>query len=200
MFDNFKKSFLTILDSPHLFSGDLEKFEKLFRQNQDPWNFNSSAYEKKRFSMIMEFVGPIKPQSILELGCAEGHLTKYLWHVCHNIEAVDISKTAIQRVEKIVPGVKFILGDFTKMNFPKKFSLIVASEVLYYLKEREIIRFFENCQTDYLLTANFWNLFKKKENLIRKYHFKKIKDRWVFHFEFGFPFPKITHICLWKKS
>ncbi|MCL5072747.1 MAG: class I SAM-dependent methyltransferase [Actinobacteria bacterium] len=146
----------------------------------------------------MEFIELIKPQSILELGCAEGHLTKHLVSVCRDITAIDISKTAVERANQIVTGVKLILGDFTKINFDKKFSLILASEVFYYPQEEELVRFIKNCQTDYLLISSFWNLFKEKEILIRKYDFKKIKSKWVFRFEVGVP--KIAYICLWKKN
>jgi len=195
MFSNLKKSFFAFLNSPRIFSGDLEKFENLFKQSQDPWNFANSPYEKKRFKMIMKIVNSIKPQSILELGCAEGHLTGHLLSTCCDITAVDISKTALRRAEQMVPGVKFVLGDFTKINFTKKFSLILAPEVLYYLKETELIRFLENCHTDYLITTGFWN----QGNLLRKCDLKKIKGSWIFRLESGFPFLKITNICLWKK-
>lgn len=198
MFNNLKKALLTLFKAPRHFKGDIEKFEKLFQQFQDPWNFTNSHYEKKRFEIIMEFIELIKPQSILELGCAEGHLTKHLISVCSDITAIDISKTAVERANQMVTGVKLILGDFTKINFDKKFSLILASEVFCYPREEELVRFIKNCQTDYLLISSFWNLFKEKEILIRKYDFKKIKSRWVFRFEVGVP--KISYICLWKKN
>ncbi|MHB1254046.1 MAG: SAM-dependent methyltransferase [Candidatus Humimicrobiaceae bacterium] len=198
MFYNIKKELFTIFNSPRNFKGDFGKFEKLYQQIKDPWNFANSPYEKKRFGIIMEFVNSIKPQSILEIGCAEGLLTKYLISVCPDITAVDISKTALLRAKQKVKGVKFILGDFTNINFNKKFSLILASEILYYPQETELMRFFNNCQTDYILIASFWNLFKKEEYLMKKFNFKKIKDKWAFRFETFIP--KATYICLWKKS
>ncbi|MCL4377632.1 MAG: nodulation S family protein, partial [Actinobacteria bacterium] len=176
--------------------GDIVRFEKLFQRDKDPWNFSTSKYEKNRFNTILEFVKMIKPQSILELGCAEGHLTKQLFSICSDLTAVEISETAIQRAEQMVPGPKFVSGDLTKIKFTKKFSVILAAEVLYYLKEEEIIRFIENCQTDYLLISGFFNQY----NLLRKYDFKKVKNKWIFRFEFSFPFLKITDIYLWKKN
>ena len=196
MLYNLKKSFFALFNAPNCFSGDLGRFEKLFQRGKDPWNFSGSKYEKKRFNIILEFVNTIKPQSILELGCAEGHLTRLLFSICSDLTAVEISKTAIQRAEQMVRGPKFISGDLTKIKFTKKFSIILAAEILYYLKEEDIKRFIENCQTDYLLISGFFN----QKNLLEKCDFKKVKNMWIFRFEFSFPFIKITEICLWRKN
>ena len=196
MLYNLKKSFFALLNSPNHFSGDLGRFEKLFQINKDPWNFSSSKYEKKRFNIILEFVNMVKPQSILELGCAEGHLTRPLFSICSDLTAVEISETAIQRAGQMVCGPKFISGDLTKIKFTKFFSIILATEVLYYLKEEDITKFIKNCQTDYLLVTGFFN----QKNLLEKCDFTKVKNKWIYGFEFSFPFLKITEICLWRKK
>ena len=196
MLYNLKKSFFALFNSPNHFSGEFGKFEKLFKIKKDPWNFSTSKYEKKRFNIILEFVNMIKPQSILELGCAEGHLTGSLFLICPDITAVEISETAIQRAAQMVCGPKFISGDLTKIKFAKNYSMIVAAEVLYYLKEEDINKFIKNCQTDYLLVSGFFN----QKNILEKCNFKKIKNKWIHRFEFSFPFLKITEICLWRKN
>lgn len=194
----FKKTWLIISNSPLHFKGQAEKFEGLFRKSPDPWGFTNSLFEKTRFEIITGFVKSLQPENILELGCAEGLLTERLYSVCHDITAVEISKTALQKARLRVPRAKFILRDIAKLNLKKKFSLILAAEVLYYLTETEIQTFLKNNRADYLFTANSWNAFSKVEALIKRSGYRPVKDRWLFRFENLQP--KASHICLWKNS
>lgn len=186
----------TLLQSPGLFSGQLSKFEKLFRSRTDPWRLNTSPLEKKRYAALLKFVKKIKPTTILELGCAEGAFTKLLYPICKSITAVDVSATAIKRAKKIVPEVEFICQDFTKMSFDKKFSLIIAAEVLYYQKKKVLWTFLKQYKGEFLLTSDFLPLTKEINTIIASYGYKKIGEKHLFRIEDNFV--KAPVVCLWQ--
>lgn len=201
MLISFKKIFKIILYSPPSFSGKVQKLEELFRQITDPWNFEKSVFEYKRYQILLEYIKNLNPKKVLELGCAEGVFTQKLSKICKDITAVEVSKTAIKRAKKRVVKVRFINSDFIKLTpkFEKEFfDLVIASEVLYYLKENDICQFLRTLRTNFLLTSNFWTLAWRVERIIKKAGFKIVEAKRINYFE-DFII-KSSKISLWKRQ
>lgn len=134
------------------------KFEKLFKEKTDPWDFSHSQYEKERFEKIAEFAKSVPHQKILEIGCAEGHLTRELTKISKDVTAIDVSKEAIKRARKRAPQAKYSIISIDEMDLSgKRFDLVIAPEVLYYIRDKKPI--FEKIakSADYLLMSN-WRL------------------------------------------
>jgi len=73
---------------------------------------------------------------LLEIGCAEGEQSKKLQLQCRSLKGVDVSARAIARARKNCPTGAFSVGDVFSIN-PNEgpFDLVVACEVLYYVKD-----------------------------------------------------------------
>lgn len=199
-FLNLKKLYFEFKFSPRKFSGQPGRTEKLFQVSPDPWNFEQSRYEKKRFNYIFSLIKSVEPKSILEIGCAEGYLTKRLLGICSNIVAVDISETAIKRARKFAPRPKYIVGDIMKLKkiAYMPYSLAVATEVLYYLRKIDSTRLLKHLKIQYLVTSNSWNVSFNVDEIIKKSGYRMIKKRWIFALEdYNL---KGSHIVLWKKQ
>ncbi|MCX6695619.1 MAG: class I SAM-dependent methyltransferase [Candidatus Altiarchaeota archaeon] len=177
-----KGFFYRIIYSPGKFSGRSENFEKLFRSKNDPWNFEKSAWERKRFSIISEFIAEVKPHKVLEVGCAEGACTEKIAEKCGELWAIDASKTALEKAQKRVPKARFLCGDFAKLFKElsgERFDMVVASEVLYYIKEEDIRDSLKTMNTRYLLTSNFGTFSTRLNNIVMECGFCEVKSRWL---------------------
>ena len=105
----------------------------------DPWNMESGL-EQARFAatnkLIERHFGRVG--SLLEVGCGEGHQTLALQRLAGQVHGIDVSPTAIERARKRVPGAEFAAADIHQQPWGDqrgRFDLVVACEVLYYVKD-----------------------------------------------------------------
>lgn len=114
-------------------------FEALFAPGPDPWKY-TSAYEQTKYEHTLALLPRVKIERALELACAEGHFTAQLALRVGSLVAADISQIALERAVRrcaALDNIHFLRLDFTKDRLPGRFDLIVCSEVLYYVGERE---------------------------------------------------------------
>ncbi len=71
---------------------------------------------------------------ILEVGCGAGWLCPALKQF-GRVTATDLSDEVLARARARVPGVRFIAGDFTDLEFENQFDVIVTLEVLSHVAD-----------------------------------------------------------------
>ncbi|HEX4637311.1 MAG TPA: glycosyltransferase, partial [Rhizomicrobium sp.] len=101
----------------------------------DPWDYGCD-YEQTKYHRTLELVPAESLERVLELACAEGHFTEHLARRAHTLVAADISSLALERARercKDVRNASFRLLDLIVDEIPGNQSLIVCSEVLYYI-------------------------------------------------------------------
>jgi SAM-dependent methyltransferase len=116
-------------------------FDRLYAASADPWQFETSKYEKDKYDATVEALGSTRFRNALEIGCSIGVLTSMLADRCTNLLSVDVSGDALQsaciRCES-KPNVSFarmlVPNDFPLGNF----DLIVVSEVGYYWSKADL--------------------------------------------------------------
>lgn len=113
-----------------------EYFEKIYAANDDPWNFETSAYEAEKYAATLAALPRESYANAFEIGCSIGILTEKLARKCKKILSIDVSAKALARARERcanLPNVNFELMQIPG-EFPgKKFDLILVSEVGYYL-------------------------------------------------------------------
>ena len=121
-----------------------DRLDRLYLM-EDPWQLQSPK-EQARFAwtnrLIAEHFG--RPETILEIGCGEGHQSQHLARACSRLYGIDVSRRAVRRARQRCPEARFVAGDplsyrFDDMALPA--DLVVACEMLYYVKD--IPRFVE---------------------------------------------------------
>jgi ubiquinone/menaquinone biosynthesis C-methylase UbiE len=105
----------------------------------DPWNMESEL-EKFRFERTNAVIRRQWPalDSLLEVGCGEGHQSRHLSELCRQLHGVDVSATAVERAKQRLPAANFAAGDIFAQPWgrdPGRFDLVVACEVLYYIAD-----------------------------------------------------------------
>lgn len=121
--------------------GGADNYSRLDRAYalDDPWNMDS-ALERSRFeatnAMIERAFGRVG--NLLEIGCGEGHQSAYLIQVAEQLYGIDVSARAIERARIRVPRATFAACDLASQPWGDaagRFDLVVACEVLYYIKD-----------------------------------------------------------------
>jgi cyclopropane fatty-acyl-phospholipid synthase-like methyltransferase len=108
---------------------------------EDPWNMDSPG-EIARFEatnrIIKREFGHV--QSLLEIGCGEGHQSRYLAEAADQLHGLDVSEKAVERARARVPDGQFAAADLFSQPWQQstpRFDLVTACEVLYYMSDVE---------------------------------------------------------------
>lgn len=105
----------------------------------DPWNMKSEK-EQFRFArtneiLARELIAPARQaDSILEIGCGEGHQSAHLKKLCGKLTGIDIVATAIERARRRHSDVEWVVGNLRDQPWAaegRKFDVVTAFEVLY---------------------------------------------------------------------
>lgn len=104
----------------------------------DPWDIESSAYERDRCVQLLKMLESRRYARVLEIGCGAGYLTRLLAPHADQLVALDISQTAIERARALSAGqtgIEFRVANVMdyKPQVDGPWDLIVFSETLCYL-------------------------------------------------------------------
>jgi len=104
----------------------------------DPWDFESSAYERDRCVQLLKMLEVRSYARVLEIGCGAGYLTRLLVPHADQIVALDISQAAIERARALSGGqmgVDFRVANIMdyKPQADGPWDLIVFSDTMCYL-------------------------------------------------------------------
>jgi cyclopropane fatty-acyl-phospholipid synthase-like methyltransferase len=119
-----------------------EYFEGLYAESGDPWDFETSEYERKKYERTLEVLGARRFHRALEAGASIGVFTEMLADRCDELLAVDVSERAVAAARERLSGRGHV--SVVRRSLPEEmpdgpFDLIVASEVLYYFTREEML-------------------------------------------------------------
>ena len=119
-----------------------EYFEELYAESGDPWNFETSEYERNKYRRTLEVLGERRFERALEAGASIGVFTEMLAGRCDELLAVDVSERAVVAARERLSDHKHVVVE--RCTLPEEmpggpFDLIVASEVLYYFPREEML-------------------------------------------------------------
>ena len=148
---------------------------------EDPWNM-ASEREQDRFSetnaKIMEEVGA-HFDTIMELGCGEGHQTIHLLELADRAYSLDISEAAVERARRRCPEVKFEATSVEESYklFPDiHFDLITACEVLYYVNNLDDVLPLLQTRTRHIFVTMFRPLADKMRHHLTGKGWRRLDD------------------------
>ena len=118
-----------------------DRFDALFAADHDPWDFETSAYEREKRAHTIAALEGRRFRNALEIGCATGVLTQELANECDRIIGMDVSDRALSIARdrlRNCPNIDLRQGEIPGDWPAGSFDLIVFSEVLYFLDKPEI--------------------------------------------------------------
>lgn len=118
-----------------------EYFENLYSESPDPWGFETSGYERRKYERTLATLEGRRFGRALEVGSSIGVFTEMLAPYCDELLAVDTSGKAVTiACERLADHANVRIE---RCTLPEEtpdgpFDLVVVSEVLYYLT-REVM-------------------------------------------------------------
>ena len=117
-------------------------FEGLYAASRDPWNFETSDYEREKYRRTLDVLGDRRFRRALEAGASIGVLTAMLAGRCDELLAVDVSEKAVAAAQERLKEQAHVRVE--RRTLPEEtpegpFDLILASEVLYYFTREEML-------------------------------------------------------------
>lgn len=117
------------------------RFDRLFADNPDPWDIDTSAYERGKREAVLAALGEWRFDRLLEIGCAGGALTERLVELANSIVALDVSTKALELSSRRLSRfdcVEFVAAEVPSYWPEGEFDAVILSEVLYFLSAEEI--------------------------------------------------------------
>lgn len=121
---------------------DREYFEDLYAESADPWGFETSEYERRKYERTLGVLGDRRFHRGFEAGCSIGVFTAMLAPRCEELLAVDTSQRAVEIARERLtehPHVRVERRTLPEEMPDGPFDLIVASEVLYYWPQEVVL-------------------------------------------------------------
>lgn len=142
---------------------DRDYFEKLYAGSPDPWEFATSAYERRKYGRTLAALRGRRFRRALEAGCSIGIFTAMLAPHCDELLALDTSEKAAAAARERLAGqgrVRIERRTIPEETPAGPFGLIVASEILYYLPREVVLdalrRFEDALEPGGVLLAVHW--------------------------------------------
>jgi predicted TPR repeat methyltransferase len=117
-------------------------FAQIYRTNLDPWNFETSLYEREKYLASLAALPSKRYRRAFEIGGSIGVLKRMLADRCDRLLSIDVSSAAQRRAQMRCadqPQVEFQIMQFPQETPGRTFDLIVLSEVGYYLSARDLL-------------------------------------------------------------
>jgi len=121
---------------------DADFFNRMYQKNEDPWDFESSPYERGKYEATLQALPNSTYENVFEIGCSNGILSEKLARRCKKLLAVDASEIAVRNARKRLEAYPSVeVREMTiPDNFPEEtFDLILLSEVGYFLNREDLM-------------------------------------------------------------
>ena len=128
-------------DEPIVESLPSDYFAHIYNRQADPWNFQTSEYERAKYDVTLASLPLAHYDRALEIGCSIGVLTARLATRASHVLGIDVSDRALQQARERCAAMPQIT--FEKLQVPQQmpsgsFDLIVVSEVAYYWQRTDL--------------------------------------------------------------
>jgi SAM-dependent methyltransferase len=116
-------------------------FDEMYEGDGDPWDFESSAYEQRKYAVTMASLPRPRYGSVFEPGCSIGVLTAMLAARCDRILATDIVPAALDQARNRLTAQPHVALEQRAIpeDWPEAmFDLVVLSEIAYYFDASDL--------------------------------------------------------------
>lgn len=119
------------------------EFERLYLESPDPWNYQSSDYERHKYEYVLACALKWRNAntSALEVGCSVGVFSRMLAGHFERITAIDLSKEALaaaSHYNRDARNARFVHSDLQSFNADEQYDVIFCAEILYYIAEKDV--------------------------------------------------------------
>jgi trans-aconitate methyltransferase len=116
-------------------------FDRLYGETPDPWGFETSWYERRKYALTLAALPDPRYASAFEPGCSLGVLTEALAVRCDRVLAADHTETALHQARQRLAHLPHVTVERRTVpeDWPEgPFDLLVLSELCYYFDRTEL--------------------------------------------------------------
>jgi LmbE family N-acetylglucosaminyl deacetylase len=118
-------------------------FDSLYANSPDPWQYQTSRYEREKFAQTVAVLPDRRYDRACEIGCSIGTLTRVIAGRVSALLAIDFSVAAIDHARASLADLENV--ELKIMHVPHElpagqFDLLVFSEVLYFFSRDEFAK------------------------------------------------------------
>jgi SAM-dependent methyltransferase len=120
-----------------------QAFEARYASLGDPWNFETSSYERNRYKTLLRTLSKAHYDVVYEPGCSVGVLTADLAALANRVIATDVAPSAVARARercRAFDHVDIHCDDVATFAPNIALDLIVFSEIGYYFERHNLER------------------------------------------------------------
>lgn len=112
-----------------------EYFDSKYAQDEDPWDYESSAAEKMKYEFVTNLVKNLYPnlKTVLDVACSFGYLTTHLSSISENVMGIDVSIHALMKANEKYKkeNITFISAGAENIPFKdKSFDAVILCDGL----------------------------------------------------------------------
>ena len=118
-------------------------FTRMYRDDVDPWGFETSAYERRKYALTVATLPRSRYRSAYEPGCSIGVLSELLAGRCDQLLSSDIIPSALSRARTRLasePHVRIEEHAIPDQWPSGPFDLVILSEIAYYFDQPDLAR------------------------------------------------------------
>ena len=114
-------------------STETEHYDSLWRRG-DPWQYETSTFEREKYRREISLLDGRRYARALEIGCGAGAFTRLLADLSDEVDALDISPSAIEQARQSVPldAVHFQVANVMRWEplGQRKWDLITLADTI----------------------------------------------------------------------
>jgi SAM-dependent methyltransferase len=110
----------------------------MYRADGDPWQVETSWYERRKLSVLLASLPAEHYRRGWEPGCGPGLVSVALAERTDELVASDVSETAVALARERtahLPAVRVVRSELPQVPFEGRVDLLVAAEFLYYVPD-----------------------------------------------------------------
>ncbi|SDR85800.1 bifunctional PIG-L family deacetylase/class I SAM-dependent methyltransferase [Christiangramia echinicola] len=128
-------------------------FDELYSEDDDPWDFETSPYEKRKYKTTLAAIPEKEYTKALEIGCSNGVFTSMFAPECKSLLALDLNDAVLGSAKnrcKHLAQCEFLKWDVSQGLPGTGYDIIVLSEVGYYFEKSKLRSLYKNIQRSLL--------------------------------------------------
>ena len=119
------------------------EFERLYLESPDPWNYQSSDYERRKYEYVLACALKWRSAnaSALEVGCSVGVFSRMVADHFDRVTGIDVSKEALATAShnnRDVKNARFVHSHLQSFDADEQYDVIFCAEILYYIAEKDV--------------------------------------------------------------
>lgn len=138
--EHFDRESEVLFREPRVEGAPVARFSELYGAERDPWQTESSWYERRKRVLLLASLPRERYRYAVEPACGIGTLTADLAERCDELFAFDPVESAVKVAAEKFPGSAHVRAEVGALpaDLPAgPTDLIVVSEILYYLAEKD---------------------------------------------------------------